>query len=54
MEKRCVSLYKPSVGFDIFLSQASTTGKNPWKKYHEPEIVNYLNKVQLKNIDFSS
>ena len=40
--------------FDIFLSQASTTGKNPWKKYHEPEIVNHLNKVQVVNIDFSS
>ena len=40
--------------FDIFLKYCETTGKNPWKKYHEPEIVKYLNKVQLKNIEFSS
>ena len=40
--------------FDIFLKYCEKTGKNPWKKYHEPEIVNHLNKVQLKNIDFSS
>ncbi len=40
--------------FDIFLKYCEKTGKNPWKKYHEPEIVNHLNKVQLKNIDFGS
>ena len=27
-------------------------GKNPWKKYHDPEIVGYLNRVQLNKIKF--
>ena len=37
--------------FDIFLQYCEKTGKNPWKKYHENELVNYLNKVQLKKIN---
>ena len=38
--------------FDIFLKYCEKTGKNPWKKYHDPEIVGYLNRVQLNKIKF--
>ena len=56
IEHEFIKQYKNTLkkSFDIFLKHCEKTGKNPWKKYHEPEIVNYLNKVQLKNIDFSS
>ena len=51
-----VRKYKSTLkkSFDIFLEYCEKTGKNPWKKYHDPEIVSYLNKVQLKKIKFIS
>jgi hypothetical protein len=51
-----VKQYKSTLkkSFDIFLKYCEKTGKNPWKKYHDPEIVSYLNKVQLKKIKFIS
>ena len=51
-----VRKYKSTLkkSFDIFLKYCEKTGKNPWKKYHDPEIVSYLNKVQLKKIKFIS
>ena len=56
IEHEFIKQYKNTLkkSFDIFLKYCEKTGKNPWKKYHEPEIVNHLNKAQLKNIDFSS
>ena len=56
IEHKFIKQHKSTLkkSFDIFLKYCEKTGKNPWKKYHEPEIVNHLNKVQLKNIDFSS
>ena len=51
-----VRKYKSTLkkSFDMFLKYCEKTGKNPWKKYHDPEIVSYLNKVQLKKIKFIS
>ena len=45
-----LSILKKS--FDTFLIYVAETGKNPWKKYHEPEIVNYLNQVLIRKINF--
>ena len=38
--------------FEVFLSQASTTGKNPWKKYNDDRIFELLNSVLLKKIKY--
>ena len=38
--------------FEVFLSQASTTGKNPWKKYNDDRILELLNSVLLKKIKY--
>ncbi len=38
--------------FEIFLEYAHKTGKNPWKKFHDPEVIKYLNKVQIAKIKY--
>jgi len=54
LEHELVKQHKRTLkkSFEIFLEYTQKTGKNPWKKFHDPEIIEYLNKVQRAKINF--
>ena len=54
LEHELVRQHKKTLkkNFEIFLEYADKTGKNPWKKFHDPEVITYLNKVQIAKIKY--
>ena len=54
LEHELVRQHKKTLkkNFEIFLEYAHKTGKNPWKKFHDPEVITYLNKVQIAKIKY--